>query len=215
MGSTLTSKERKRKRERRNAEDTVADLTGIRTLLGEVLVSVETVSNSSNKAAAVFALDFFNNALQFFYNLSSLDLGEVSAGFNASVRASAEKIISDSKAGVTLPSGEFKLVYHTIRQSVKIIRKVLQLRIDYLLCSLSDPATGATTPTTTATKTLTTTATTTATTTPTTTPTTTVTTLLQQISMKVEHQHQVLHLFIVFFYILSYFHGVWDKDFRV
>ena len=121
-----------------SAEDTIADLTSIRTLLGEVMQSVETVSNSSDKAAAVFAVDFFTNALQFFDDLSRLDLEDISAGFNGRLRELAEIIISDSKAGVTMSSGEFKLVYHTIFQSVKIIRFVLQLRIDSLLCSLSN-----------------------------------------------------------------------------
>ena len=115
-----------------SAEDTIADLTSIRTLLGEVMQSVETVSNSSDKDAAVFAVDFFTNALQFFDDLSRLDLEDISAGFNGRLRELAEIIISDSKAGVTLPSGEFKLVYHTISQSLKIIRMVLQLQIDDL-----------------------------------------------------------------------------------
>ena len=122
-------------------EDSAADLTNIWTLLGKVNDSINTVSNSSNKVAAVSAVDFFNNALGFFYSLSSLGGSDVniSSVFNGSVRESAEKIISDSKAGVSQPSGEFKLVYHTISQSVKIIRMFLKLRIDFLLCTSALP----------------------------------------------------------------------------
>ena len=113
-------------------EAIAASLTDIGKLLGEVLESVETVSDSSDQTAAISAVDFFNGALDFFFDLSHLDLATLSAGLSQSFRDSAEKIITDSKAGVSLPSGEFKLVYHTISQSVKIIRMVLQLQIDDL-----------------------------------------------------------------------------------
>merc|ERR1711970_330332 len=63
-------------------EVTAAVLTDIRKLLEEVLESVETVSNSSDKAAAISAVDFFHDALQFFFDLSNLDLTSISAGIS-------------------------------------------------------------------------------------------------------------------------------------
>ena len=114
-------------------------LVEIRDLLGEVLESVETVSNSSDHVAAITATDFFHDALEFFFDLSDLDLAEISAGLSQTFREMAEKIISDSKAGISMPSGEFKLVYHTISQSVKIIRMVLQLQIDVLCPPKENP----------------------------------------------------------------------------
>ena len=141
--STDSAQDGGEKRALRNAVegDTVAGLTNIMTVLGEVLESLVTVSNSTDKVAAVFAVDFFHNALEFFYSLSSLDIGDSveSVEFSGILLKSAEKLISDSKAGVTLPSGEFKLVYHTIGQSINITIELLKLKIDFLLCGAGDP----------------------------------------------------------------------------
>ena len=120
-------------------EVTAAALVDIRKLLEEVMDSVETVSSSSDKTAAITAVDYFHDALQFFFDLSNLDLVSISEGISQSFRESAQKIITDSKAGVSLPSGEFKLVYHTISQSLKIIRMVLQFQIDDLCPPKENP----------------------------------------------------------------------------
>ena len=143
--STDSAQDGGEKRALRNAVegDTVAGLTNIMTVLGAVLESLVTVSNSTDKVAAVFAVDFFHNALEFFYSLSSLDIGDSveSVEFSGILLKSAEKLISDSKAGVTLPSGEFKLVYHTIGQSINITIELLKLKIDFLLCGAGDQTT--------------------------------------------------------------------------
>ena len=70
---SYSAKDGGEKRALRNAVegDTVAGLTNIMTVLGAVLESLVTVSNSTDKVAAVFAVDFFHNALEFFYSLSN------------------------------------------------------------------------------------------------------------------------------------------------
>ena len=113
-------------------ELTVTTLTVIRLLLAEVSESVEIVNNSTDTSASISAVSFFNNALQFFFELSSLDLAVISNGLSNSFQDRADKMIEDSKTGVTPASGKYKLIYDTIIQSVKIVRMIIQLQVDIL-----------------------------------------------------------------------------------